>query len=615
MRILLWAVLGILCAACGDDGKPSGAEGGGGDGNSSTGDGGSGGDGDGGTRDTGGTGGAGATGGTGGSGGDGGTGGSGGDGGTGGSGGDGGTGGSGGDGGAGGDGATGGAGGTGGDGGAGGSGGDGGAGGDGATGGAGGSGGDGGNGGAGSTGGAGSAGGGGAGGDGGAGRDGGAGGTSATGGGSTGEGADLAAPDVIYLHPTDDFGSLVWSVAIAAAHDGGAYVGGDSYGELALGDQLITDQGAFLARLDPNGNLLWSAPIVTEDLSAANAVTTDASGDVLFAGEFNGKITIGGTTLTAPLADPDALVAKLDAEGALLWAKSFDSGATDRALAIATDATGHVYVGGYVDGDIDFGGGLVEVDGESPFLLKLTPNGDFVWAKVFHRDGGSGDGSAGNTVAGVAVHESGDVWVTGYADGTLTIDGIPLALPARSTGMGFVARFSSDGATQLARRFGGPQRDMGTDIAVGGGIFLSGMVNGESDVLGTTVSADVEAPYGTAFVAKLSEDGTAEWVTTPERSGWTYGVEPDLTGGVYAAGRSDDRMTIESAPFVAYTRGPSGATVTRRYAATESSAEDIARAPDGTVWVAGVMYGSLDVGSGPVESPSISAFVLRYAPR
>ncbi|XXT21222.1 hypothetical protein WME94_06615 [Sorangium sp. So ce429] len=55
--------------------------------------------------------------------------------------------------------------------------------------------------------------------------------------------------------------------------------------------------------------------------------------------------------------------------------------------------------------------------------------------------------------------------------------------------------------------------------------------------------------------------------------------------------------------------------MTRRYAATDSSAEDIARAPDGTVWVAGVMYGSLDVGPGPVESPSISAFVLRYAPR
>ncbi|XXX72310.1 hypothetical protein WMF30_32150 [Sorangium sp. So ce134] len=406
----------------------------------------------------------------------------------------------------------------------------------------------------------------------------------------------------------------MWDIAIAGAHDGGAYVGGNSYGELMLGDQLITDNGAFLLRLDPDGDLLWSAPIVTEELSGANAVTTDRAGNVLFAGELNGEMKIGSTTLVAPLADPDALVAKLDAGGAVLWARSFGSGATDIALAIATDATGHVYVGGYVDGDIDFGGGLVEVDGESPFLLKLTPAGDFVWAKVFNRTGGSGDGIAGNAVAGVAVHEGGDVWVTGYADGPLTIDGTTLAPPATSERMGFIARFSSDGATQLARRFGGPVFDEGTDIAVGGGIFLSGMVNGESDVLGTTVRAYSEAPFGTAFVAKLTEGGTAEWVSTPEPSGKAFGVAPDLTGGVYTAGRSDDEATLEYAPFAAYTRGRSEATVTQRYVATDSSAEDIARSPDGTLWVAGVMYQSLDVGSGPVMSPAISGFILRYPP-
>ncbi|XYH95453.1 hypothetical protein ACMHYB_47880 [Sorangium sp. So ce1128] len=103
-------------------------------------------------------------------------------------------------------------------------------------------------------------------------------------------------------------------------------------------------------------------------------------------------------------------------------------------------------------------------------------------------------------------------------------------------------------------------------------------------------------------------------MTTPERSGQASGIAPDLTGGVHAAGRSDDTATLEYAPFVAYTRGPSEPTVTQRYVATDSSAEDIARSPDGTLWVAGIMYLSLDVGSGPVMSPGISGFVLRYPP-
>ncbi|WP_438038989.1 hypothetical protein [Sorangium sp. So ce128] len=196
-------------------------------------------------------------------------------------------------------------------------------------------------------------------------------------------------------------------------------------------------------RLDRVGDLLWSAPIVTEEQSAVNAVTVDGSGNVLFAGELHGEVTIGSTRLTAPLAEPDALVTKLDADGAVLWARSFGSAATDRGFAIATGATDHVYVGGYVDEDIDFGDGLVEVNGESPFLLKLTPEGDLAWAKVFQHPGGSGDAFTGSAVAGIAVHENGDVSVTGYADGPLTIDDTALSLPAGSTMMGFLARFSS----------------------------------------------------------------------------------------------------------------------------------------------------------------------------
>ncbi|WP_437955997.1 hypothetical protein WME76_31645 [Sorangium sp. So ce119] len=500
--------------------------------------------------------------------------------------------------------------GAGGAGGSGGAGGDGGAGGSGAggSGGAGGDGGAGGSGGAGGDGGAGGSGG--AGGDGGAGGGGGAGGSGA-GGGSTGAVAGLAAADAIYLHPTEELGSMVWNIAVAGADDGGAYVGGEAFGETTLGDRTITERGAFLVRLDRNGDLRWSAPIATEEQSSANAVTVDRSGNVLFAGELYGEVTMGSTTLTAPLADPDALVAKLDADGAVLWARRFGSAATDRGLAIASDATDHVYVGGYVDGDIDFGGGLVQVNGESPFLLKLTPEGDLAWAKVFQHPGGSGDAFTGSAVAGIAVHEDGDVSVAGYADGPLTIDDTALSLPTDSTMMGFVARFSSAGERRFARRFGGPEFDMGNAIAVGGGTFLAGTVSGESDVLGITVDADIE---GTPFVAKLTESGTAEWVITPEPSGTTYGLAPDLEGGVYAAGRYDDNVTFDYAPFAAYTRGSSDATVTQRYAASAGSAEGIARAADGTLWVAGLFYGSIDVGSGPVESPSTSGFVLRILP-
>ncbi|WP_437285970.1 hypothetical protein [Sorangium sp. So ce406] len=98
---------------------------------------------------------------------------------------------------------------------------------------------------------------------------------------------------------------------------------------------------------------------------------------------------------------------------------------------------------------------------------------------------------------------------------------------------------------------------------------------------------------------------------------WTIAgsqVRERCSGPEYAAGRHGDNVTFDYAPFAAYTRGSPEATVTQRYAASAGSAEGIARAPDGTLWVAGLFYGSIDVGSGPVESPSTSGFVLRVLP-
>ncbi|WP_437515584.1 hypothetical protein [Sorangium sp. So ce1099] len=450
---------------------------------------------------------------------------------------------------------------------------------------------------------------GGSGGNGGSGGSGGSGGTGVGGdgaGGSAGGDEGFAAPAATFLHPAATPTSRVVNTAIAAAPDGGAYVGGEGRGAVMLGDQTITERGAFLIHLDRDGAPRWSAPIVTARQSAATAVTVDGSGNVLLAGEFKGYVTIGSTTLAASQTYLDVMVAKLDGEGAVLWAKRFGSVADDRSVAIATDATDHVYVGGNVFWEVDFGSGLLLAHGQSPFLLKLTPDGDVAWAKVFNSPGGNH-----GAVAGIATHDDGDVSITGYADRPLPIDGTELSMPAGSAMMGFIARFSSAGEIRFARRFGGPELDMGNEISVGEGTFLAGTVSGESDVLGTTVNADVA---GTPFVAKLTESGTAEWVITPEPGGAMYGLAPDMAGGVYAAGRHAEGADGQYSPFLLHAGASSEVTAARRYASSAGSADGVARTSDGALWVAGVFEGSIDLGTGPVESPSTSGFILRFPP-
>jgi len=70
----------------------------------------------------------------------------------------------------------------------------------------------------------------------------------------------------------------------------------------------------------------------------------------------------------------DILVAKYSATGASLWSKSFGSPANDVGFGVALSSSGNVFVTGYFQGTIDFGGGSVTSAGlADAFLMSMTP--------------------------------------------------------------------------------------------------------------------------------------------------------------------------------------------------------------------------------------------------
>jgi hypothetical protein len=68
-----------------------------------------------------------------------------------------------------------------------------------------------------------------------------------------------------------------------------------------------------------------------------NGAATDTLGNVYVAGKFTGGATFGTTNLV-DAGSGDVFVAKYDPEGNLLWAKRAGGTAVDEATGIATDA-------------------------------------------------------------------------------------------------------------------------------------------------------------------------------------------------------------------------------------------------------------------------------------
>jgi hypothetical protein len=197
---------------------------------------------------------------------------------------------------------------------------------------------------------------------------------------------------------------------------------------------------------------------------------------------------------------------------------------SDVGRAVATDAAGNVYVTGSFQGTADFdpGPGVVSVTSagdDDVFVAKYTPGGALVWARQI--------GGAGSDVGlGIAVSPSGDVFLTGYFQGTVDFNpGTDTAfLTASGFTDAFVCRLDTDGRLVWARDLGGDGDTSGAGIALDaqGNVYTAGTFTGTVDLdPGSGVTALTASGNSDAFVSELDPAGN-----------FVFGVQLDGSGDV-----------------------------------------------------------------------------------
>jgi hypothetical protein len=142
----------------------------------------------------------------------------------------------------------------------------------------------------------------------------------------------------------------------------------------------------------------------------------DASGNTYVTGYFNGTVTLGPTTtLTNTGPSLSSFVAKVDPNGKVLWAEPFGGGPGSGGWSgIATDTNGNVYLSGNFAGKQQFGFNpdgtpryLTTTNSAAGYLCKIAASdGHFEWAQSVS------DLTYGSNATKIAVDSSGDAYLT-----------------------------------------------------------------------------------------------------------------------------------------------------------------------------------------------------------
>jgi hypothetical protein len=288
-------------------------------------------------------------------------------------------------------------------------------------------------------------------------------------------------------------------------------------------------------------DLAWVKPAGGVGRDAGTHIAVDRLGNSYVAGFFSGSATFGpgeaNETVLSSSGNSDIYVGKYDSTGALLWVRRAGGPNSESANGIALDDYGNIYVTGYFESEIVFSSNntnqtLVANQGHGTFIARYDNAGLLAWARFI----------GAHESSGIAIDPSGNIYVTGLFDGTVTFgtgEANQTTLTPRGLwGDTYIAKYDSGGS--LIRVKGVAQGAHAFAIAVDQdgnsyvtGHFAGSATFGPGDPNQVTL---VIAQDNEVFVAKYDSEGALAWVRRAGFYAIGRGIAVDGSGNVYVTG-------------------------------------------------------------------------------
>lgn len=343
----------------------------------------------------------------------------------------------------------------------------------------------------------------------------------------------------------------------------------------------------YVMKLSPDGTFMWAVSFGAKGVDVGDAIAVSPAGDVFVTGRVLNTVDFDpgpNEHILNPIdsIDGDIFFMRLTTNGQFVWAERIGGTYAQRngleVNALALDGASNMYAFGRLSEEVDFDAGETfnvlapaltdSLNDDDYYVLKMDGNGAFEWVRAFARISRPAPTDVGvETYAhSMTLDASNNIYLVGGFDGEMDFDPSGLVTALRSAGKadGFVCKLRDNGDFAWAKRIGGAQNDLMSDVAVGAGyIAITGHYVGTIDIdPGTAVQNSTAPSIVESFVLKLNP-ASGEYVNSVH-----FGGTATVAGG--AVGRS------------------------------------IALDPVGNMYIAGNFYGVAEFNPGVLDVPLVS---------
>lgn len=360
-----------------------------------------------------------------------------------------------------------------------------------------------------------------------------------------GAGSDTG-PSRAYDVATDNLGNTFSTGSFSGTVDF------DPNASLPGGGDVLTSAGsldAYVAKYAPDNSLVWAIQMggnaTDPGTDHGRGIELDALGNIYVTGSFRDTAQFGSFTLTASPGGKDGFVAKLNAQGTVLWVRQWglsdvDVNSGETGASVDTDAAGNVYVLGIrttsgAPGGYDF--------------LKFNSSGTPLWAKYI---------STGSPAGGsdMVVDNAGNLFIAGVFSNTVDFDpnsGTRYINDGPGAYSGFVLKLTSSGAFGWVTPFTSQSQIISGTTTYGyssaqsialdasGNVIVGGYYGNKVDFNPGNSTTNLPT-VGGGFVTKLKANGSLTWAKPLLRNGgssdmvFLYDLAIDSAGNIYATG-------------------------------------------------------------------------------